>query len=433
MYHSVIGKHLVACLNQRDGTDFTVQQFFEEVYIPLFFGSARLMQNINNSPFDQAITKQKKTFTTELQQECLRLIHGKVQGQEPDASFFLGGPASGSTETTSGQVTSMRIPITNEDVYASWIGAALGLTIQGGMALLIDDADVLMATYDGWLEYRRFLDQTPKIKPLQINTWNGQWITHRLGREQDEMQNIIANKDGTALETQGWVQLLFSMSYHYREGPARRLLAYVYSLGQSNKTIGFVRLNLLQVNRLADLYRQLFKVPVGMPPAAFESLYQTDMSFYSACERTEIGLRALRPKDAFNALKSIPKAPNSADAEKQLAFQTYQIWIIAMLNNKELLKRAQDLAEGLDQFRQQGERGKVVHKQLVDDLLQKKSRRDFIDGLTALLEKDPGHCDLYEQTVTDILTLPIDNVNLFITLLRFKYAAVMAKPKENVK
>jgi hypothetical protein len=432
MYHSVIGKRLVACLNHRDGTDFTVRQFFDQVYIPLFFGSARLMQNINNSPFDQAITKQKKPFTIELQQECLRLVHGKVQDLEPDASFFLGGPASGSIETTSGQVTSMRIPVKPDDVYASWIGAALGLTVQGGMALLVDDDAVLLTTYDGWMEYRRYLDQTPAVKPLQINTWNGQWVTHRMGRERNMMQNIIVNKDGSALETQGWVQLLFSLSYHFREGPLRPLLAYVYSLGQSNKTIGFVRLNLLQVNRLVDLYRQLFTIPAGMQPAAFESLYQTEMSFYSACERTEVGLYALRPKDAFNAQRSVPKAPTSTDTDKQLAFQTYQIWIIAMLNNKELLQRAQDLAEALEHFRQQGERGKVVNKQLVEDLLQKKGRRDFIEGLTELLYKDPGHCEIYEQAAADILSLPVDNVALFITLLRFKYAAVTAK-KENSK
>ncbi len=433
MYHSVIGKRLVACLNKREGTDFTVRQFFDEVYIPLFFGSARLMQNINNSPFDQALTKQKKTFTSELQQECLRQVHSKVLGLEPDASFFLGGPASGSIETTSGQVTSMRIPVTNEDVYASWIGAALGLTIQGGLALLINDEDVILTTFEGWKAYRRYLDQTPGIKPLQINTWNGQWATHQMGQKRGMMQNLIVNKDGTALETEGWVQLLFSLSYHYREGPTRPLLAYVYSLGQSNKTIGFVRLNLLQVKRLADLFRHLFEVPQGMHPAAFESLYQTEMSFYSACGRTEIGLRALKPKDAFNAQKSIPKDPGATDAEKQLAFRTYQNWIIAMLNNAELIQRAENIAEALKLFRQQGERGTTGNKQLVDELLQKKGRRDFIEGLTELVQKDTSHAELYDQTVTDILSLPLDNVVLFITLLRFKYAVVTAKLKENSK
>ena len=74
----------------------------------------------------------------------------------------------------------MGIPITEEDIYASWIGAALGLTVQGGMILLIDAKDVLLTTYDGWKEYRKYLDQTPKLKPLQVNAWNGQWVASRL-------------------------------------------------------------------------------------------------------------------------------------------------------------------------------------------------------------------------------------------------------------
>ena len=425
MYHSVIGKRLVECVNRREGTEYTVREFFDAVYIPLFFGSARLMQYINNSPFDQAIGKQKKVFSDELIKECLRQVHDKAQGQEPDASFFLGGPASGSIETTSGQVTSLKIPVFEEDVYASWIGAALGLTVQGGLALLIDAEEVLLTTYDGWLEYRKFLDQTPKMKPLQINTWNGQWVANRMAHE--PRFDPIADKEGAALTTQAWVQLLFAISFYYSATPTFQLTAYVYSLGQSNTTLGFVRLNLPEVRLPFDLYRQLFKFPDNMSPKRFLSLYDTEMSFRRACESTQIGLRALEPKDLFNARKGIPKKPNNTEGEKQIAFDTYQTWIIAMLNNKELLQKSEELAEALNQFSQQGERGKKVNTQMVDQLLQKKNRREFIEGLTEILLQDTDKRELFEQTVSDILALSPDNVPLFLTLLRFKYAVVKAK------
>ena len=425
MYHSVIGKRLVECLNRRQGTHYSVDEFFDQVYVPLFFGSGRLMQNINNSPFDQAFTKQKKAFTDALRDECLAVVHTKAGTHAPDASFFLGGPAAGTTETTSGQVTSMRIPVTTDDVYASWIGAALGLTVQGGLTLLVNDDDVLLATYDGWGEYRRLLDQTPSLKPLQVNAWNGQWIANRMGKPMP-FQPAVDDR-GEALRTLPWVQLMFALSYHYREGPNRQLLAYVCSLGQTNQTFGFVRLNLPQVRRPVDLYYQLFTVPPGLPPAAFELLYETERSLRLACESAEIGLRALKPRDLFHAEKGVPKAPNSADQEKQLAFDTYQIWIIAMLNNKELLDRAAELAAALHSFRQRDDRGKTRNKQLVEDLLGKKNRRDFIEALTALLEEDAGNLELFERAVSDILALPVDNVPLFMILLRFKYAAATAK------
>lgn len=428
MYHSVIGKRLVECVNRRDGTAYSVRDFFDNVYVPLFFGSARMLQNVNNSPFDQAITKQKKPFTPQLQAECLKQVHGKVQGQTPDASFFLGGPASGSIETTSGQVTSMRVPVFEEDVYASWIGAALGLTVQGGMILLIDAEDVLLTTYDGWSKYREFLEQTPTLKPLQVNAWNGQWVGGQFSDNSwGQAWQPVLDRDDAALTTQKWVQLIFALSHHYRESSPRRLMAYVYSLGQSNTTLGFIRLNIAEVEKLFDLYQRLFTVPAGMYAADFERLYDTAESFRSVCGSTEIGLRALKPQDVFKAEKGVPTAPKPTEAEKRIAFDTYQTWIIAMLNNKDLMPLAGELAQALNGFRQQDTRMKSVNAQQVEELLGKKNRRDFIEELAGLLENDSSNCELYERVVNDLMSLSPDNVPLFLTLLRFQYAAAKTK------
>jgi len=425
MYHSVIGRRLVGCVNRRDGTAFTVREFFDKVYVPLFFGSARMLQYVNNSPFAQTFTAQKKKFTTELMEECLRKVHSKVQEQEPDASFFLGGPATGNTESTSGQVTSMSVPVSNEDVYASWIGAALGITVGGGETILIDADDVLMTAYDGWAEYRRFLDQTPTMEPFKINAWNGQWVTNRLSG--NPFFDLKSNKDGTAPEPEGWAQLVFALSHHYSTMPNRRVLAYVYKFGKINETLGFVQMNLPEVKRLVQLYQQIFTVPQGMQPKDFENLYTTAEAFRFACGRTEIGLRALKPQDVFKAERGVPTSPKGTDAEKQIAFDTYQTWIIAMLNNKELMPLAGELASALNSFRQQDTRMKSVNAQQVEELLGKKNRRDFIDELAKLLEKDSSNCELYERVVYELMSLSPDNVPLFLTLLRFQYAAAKAK------
>jgi hypothetical protein len=429
MFHSVIGKRLVDAVNRRDGSDWDIRGFFDQVYTPVFYSSPRMLQNVGNSPFYQEFVVQKKPYSDTLRDVCLAQVHAKVRDQAPDASFFLGGPAAGATNTTSGQVTSMPLPMTHEDVYASWIGAAAGLTVEGGLILLLDADDVLTAVYDGWTEYRRYLDQTPSVKPFQVNAWNGQWVTYRLGGRPGPFQPVV-DKAGGKLETQPWVQLLFALSYHYCQRPAgggQVLLAYVHSLGQTNTTVGFVSLNLPEVRRPIDLYSRLFTVPPGLPPAAFEELYRTEASFRAACLSTEVGLRALKPKDVFHAGDSVLKAPGEGQPEKELAFQTYQTWIIAMLNNKELLDRAQELAEALKRFRDSEERGKTRRPEMVRDLLEKRNRRDFIEGLTRLVEMDGRDLPLFEKTVADLLSLSSDNVPLFLTLVRFKYAAATAK------
>lgn len=428
MYHSVIGKRLVECVNRRDGTAYTVRDFFDDLYVPLVFGDARMLQNVNNSPFDQAITKQKKPFTTQLLADCLEKVHSKVQGTTPDASFFLGGPASGSIETTSGQVTAMQVPISEEDIYASWIGAALGLTVQGGMILLIDAEDVLLTTYDGWFKYREFLTQTPKLKPLQINAWNGQWLAEQFSDNfWGSAWQPALDKDNAALTTQTWVQLIFALCRHYKGTELRRLTAYVYSLGQSNTTLGFVRLNIAEAEYLVNLHQQLFTVPKGMETADFERLYDTAESFRFACGRTEIGLRALKPQDVFRGERGVPAIPKSIDAEKILAFDTYQTWIIAMLNNKDLMPLAGELAKALNTFQKQDTRMKNVKSQMVEELLGKKNRREFIGELAKLLDEDGSNCELFERVVNDLMSLSPDNVPLFLTLLRFQYAVAKTK------
>lgn len=419
MYHSVIGKKLVACLNRRDGKNYTVREFFDSVYVPLFFGSERLLQYVNNSPFDQTFSKQKKQYSPELLHQCLTAVHGKVVAAEPDASFYLGGPAAGVAETTSGQVTALKVPIPHEDVYASWIGAALGLTVQGGMTLLIDAEDVLLATYDGWSEYRRFLDQTPSLKGLQINAWNGQWIAYGFG--ENPFIDPDTNKDKTALETASWVRLLFMLSAHYHAGPIEQPIAYVYSLGQSNKTLGFVRLNLQAVEGLYDIYRRLFSAPEGMPHARFAALYETERGFHAACAQTEIGLKALKPKDVYQAQSQIPKPPQATD-QKHFSFDIYQTWIIAMLKNEELNSKAKQIADALAGMQEQGKRAKSDHSQKIKSVLEKRNRREFIEALTDLVGDDAATNNLFDTLVDDIIALPTDHVPLFLTLLRFKYA-----------
>jgi hypothetical protein len=428
MYHSVIGRRLVEHFNKREGTNYTIREFFDSVYIPLFFGSPRLMQYVNNSPFDQALSKAKKPYSAGLLRDCLADVHAKVARLEPDASFFIGGPAAGATETTSGQVTSMRMPIYEDDVYASWIGAALGITLVGGFSLLLDSEDVILQTFDGWDKYRRLLDQTPGLKPLQVNAWNGQWITNRLGGGTPfQPCTEVDPKGRQALSTQRWAQFLFALAYHFRGSPDRDIPAYVYSLGQMNQTLGFVRLNLPEVRRPADLYHRLFTVPAGLQPASFENLYETEAAFVAACQATEVGLRALKPKDVFHADERVPSSPKATEHEKQLAFDTYQTWIIAMLNNIELLDRAQKLAEALRDFRQTHDRGKTTREQVVERVLEAKHHREFIEALTAVLELDVRGLELFEQCVADMLALPADKVPLFLTLLRFKYAAATAR------
>lgn len=437
MYNAYIGKRLIDCYNRRERTMHTPRSFFDEVYFPLFFDSERYLQNVNNSPVDQAYKQRgKKPLSVERRQECLAEIHRKANDEIPDASFFIGGAAATLEATTSGQVTDLALPTEPDDIYTSWIGAALGIGIAGGLSLLLDAEDVILATYDGWSQYRRTLDQTDNLKPMQINTWNGQWLTYRFSNDYSPgvtmPRSERMNKSSGAYEltTRSWVQVVFALARHYRSAPQRELTAYVYALGQTNSTFGFVRLNLPEVRRPVDLYQILFPTPAGQQPKEFESLYETEFSFITACQMGNVGLRSIQPRKLQqfmprqNDAGSVPKKAKTA--EEEITFQIYQTWIIAMLNNKELLDQAEQAAKALHAFTKKATRGRQTHASLVRNVLEAGSRKKFIDELTSILEEEGDDKELLNKVVTSIITMPTGNVPLFLSLLRFKYAYLSA-------
>lgn len=310
----------------------------------------------------------------------------------------------------------MKVPIHCDDVYASWLGAAAGLMVEGGQILLLDHQDVLTEIYLGWQRYRILLRESPQLKAMQVNAWNGQWVAHRLGNRANVL--FHPDSDGAKLNTIGWVQLLFALAYHMREGPATVQTIYIYALGQTNETVGFVNLNLPKIRLPVELYSRLFTVPEGMPPMAFEELYDTACGLKEASRFGEIGTSAIRPRMAADPGKT---------AEKQLKFDTYRTWLIAMLDNKELYERAQSFARELMAFQSVDERGKSTRKSAVDELLKQKTRKGFVDALSGILEKGGIDVAACEATVTGIVELPVDRVPLYISLINFSFRALAAK------
>ncbi len=437
MYTAHIGHRLIALHNARSGKQRTPREFFDEVLFPVGYDDSRFFQSVSNSPFDQA-SKQaaKRPLTPAIAREARDILHMKIETQTPDASFFVGGAAAGAVGTTSGQVTAMPVPADPDDVYASWVGGALGVGVEGGLVLLIDADEVLLALFDGWRLYRNLLNQTPQLKGNQINTWNGHWLTHRFDRDFEPTaptrgfnQGAFIDRPKTpgapsALATQSWVQVVFALARQY---PTSTLTAYVYGLGSTNRTVGFVPMALPEVTRLGQLYRHLFGGTETLNRDAIERLYLTELSFVRACELGTVGLRALQPAKLREYLPGNSKAGKTpkSDPDNQTTLNFYQTWIIAMLNNAGLLQQATDAAQLLRRYeadQQQIGRGKSVNKNLIDEILSAPNRRQFIDKLTEIVKKDGSTASFLDGLVTSVLEMPTDLVPLFLTLLRFKFA-----------
>jgi len=431
MYTAYIGKRLIELYNQREQTQHTAATFYREVYYPLFFDDDRFLQHVNNSKFDQAYKQQKKTpLTAAVRALALAAQLDKIENEVPDGSFYLGGAAADATAGTSGQVNNLAIEIPAEDVYASWIGAALGMGVTGGLNILVDSDPVILALYDGWYWYREYMKETTALKAHQVNTWNGWWLTNAFGPRFNpalpfsKKQPAMDMKDGViSLKTQPWIQVMFALAQKLEQPTT----AYVYSMSQMNTTLGFVQLQLNEIKYEIDLYNKLVGESAGLNNKSLSEIYETQFGFERACLQGSIGLRAVEPAKLREYIPSFkgPGKPFKNVQENQL-YKIYEIWIIAMLNNGQLLQKAQALAEALYHF-SQGERGKKTNAQLVSNLLDSKHIRDLSINIEKAIKETPQSHQVLDEAITEIASIPKHNFPIFMAFLKLKYAVVEAK------
>ena len=443
MYTAYIGRRLLDLYNEhcRDGPPLDPRSFFDEVFFPLFFDDEKYLMLANNSKFDQAAKqKKKRPLTKAVRREALDAYHTDAATlTEPHGHLLLGGTARGVEAATSSQITDIPIPVSPDEVYLSWFGTAASIGVKGGLSLLVDADEVLLALLEGWRQYRVYMQQTSVLKPYQIDSWNGWWLIHRFDEDfasSDPLRDFPLHspdepvlKNGVAaFSTPPWARVLFALAG--LEG-ARQQTAYVYSFGQTNTTVGFVQLDLPKVRSVSRLYERLFgRRPEFVGRRQFERLYETAFGFRRACEMGRIGVRAIEPNKLRDFMpvrgskNKLPKAPSGkTQAEQEVTFATYQTWIIAMLNNEQLLAFADEAAEALHEYAGAGKRGKTINPRAVTEgVLGASHRRAFIEGLTEILNKDGTHAAAFNRLVEEVVKMPTSDFPLLLTLIKFKYA-----------
>lgn len=435
MITSNIGKIFLDAYNEEYGTNYDARGFFLEQFYPLFFDQNKYMMTAGNSPlenpklsWDDMIKGKKPYETPEQRKSRFEKLIKKIDESEADASIARGYASLDVTATTSGQVTDMRLPDSQEEIYTSWIGDALGIGVQGGFSILFSKKEILLDIFKGWKLYRESLNKTSMLKGNQINTWNGQWLSHYYDdRVYDEKMPLAGynpyntNKDGLInIDTQTWTKILIGISRKYDNS---QLLGYIYSIGQTNTTIGFVPFDLSQIRRPIHLYKKIF----GMHNSRnAEDLWGTALGFKTACTYGGIGIKAMEPKGLRdyvypkgNKDPKQPKAPKNEN--EQINFNVYKIWILAMLNNDDLWEKSQELAELLNEASCNKDKSiSTKPKNLVEAMLNATNKKLFVEAATEVIPFI-NKIDEFKGIVKEIHIMPTDNVPYFLTLLRFQY------------
>ncbi len=460
MYTTTVGRTFLGEYNKREKKNFNAKEFFEQVLFKYFFDEKKYLMWAQNSPFVQGINKKRPFFEPPERLERLEQFHEKIERGDRDASIAIGFPASEVKEyaTTSGLVTDLVIPSDDEDIYLSWIGGTLSLGVAGGYAILFDNPKITYATFEGWKVYREFLNDpaNDKLRGNQITTWNGQWLTLKFGKlfPSDHDFNYFLRKKAVVINektkdveinTVEWSRLFFSLSNQF---PSETQIAYIFSLGQTNKTIGFIPFQLKSGRRIHEVYQKLFgEENYRTNQANFETLFGKHIK--RACELGNIGLQALEPKnlkkyfasDSHLNLKKTSIKQKKGESEEDfhvrkskakqkdnlniINFRTYKTWLIAMIskNKTEISDYTRDIAATLVKYKSAGR--KNDRKNLLEKEFFKTSKKEFLKALDKIVSDNTVEIDIVEKmnNLRDYIHFTNkDDFSYFILLLKFDYS-----------
>ncbi len=436
MITATIGKIFLETYNKKYGTKYDAKTFFVEVYYPLFFDQEKYLMTAGNTPLENPkiswadMISGKKTFETkEKRKQRFENFLKKFEIGYPTTDNSVGFGSTDVNSTTSGQTTNIQYPFTENDIYLSWFGASLGIGIQGGFSILIPNKEILMDLFEGWKLYRSVVNEIRMLKGNQVNTWNGQWLAHRYGKNYHQEQPradfspFETTKDGMSVSTQSWTKVLIGISQRF-DNP--KMIGYVYNLGQTNTTIGFIPFSLEHIRRPIQLYAKLFNAAEGQNA---EDLWGTENGFRVCCQRGAIGIEAMQPKGLKQYMKAekdktvrLPKY----DDKQVINFHTYQIWLLAMLNNEELWTKSIEFAQTLQSHTEKGKNGKTTNSRQIDAVLSATNKKTFIEALTTIASES-DKVDGIVEFAKIINQMPNDNIPYLLTLIRFQYATLQKK------
>jgi len=438
MYTSTVGKTFLNAYNNRNKTSYSAESFFKEIYIPLFFDHPKYMMTAGNSPLENPklswddMIKGKKPFETpERRAERITKMYHKIENESPSDTIARGYPVADDTAGTSGQKTNITLSSNKDLIYLSWIGEGLAIGVSGGVSILFDNEDILLDIYEGWKYYRQWLEETPMLKGNQINTWNGNWITHRYDRLYDNsdpmlgynpLTGINTTNDVFSIPTISWVKVLLKISSHFNFD---NLIAYLYNIGQTNTTIGFIPFDLSGIKRPNEFFEKIFgKAYLNTHRKHIEDLYGTAMGIRLLCQQGSVGVKAMEPKDLRSYLPTNKGAKKITIKEisQTINFYTYSIWIIAMLNNEKLWELSQDAAKLLLKYEAGAGKAKKDRTNKVNILLESTSSKQFLQNMIPLIEEFGEEKVAFEELGKIVHTMPKDNFPYFNTLIRFQYA-----------
>jgi hypothetical protein len=437
------GKKLLEILGSERKTPIQATKFFDDEFWPLMFNSEdpkHLMQVHNSDFFQSSYVKSAVNENVALplfrKQKFESSLNDTIMGTKSiSGNIGVGFMASGPAETTYGQVSDIAFNFTKEDLLYSWYGAALGIGFGGGIDFISYEPDIIRFIYSGWPYYRKLIEDTPRLKGRQIETWNGLWLNYGLKYRNDLdrayytlsqkiNEHSSTNNGIVKLDRPEWSNQVLTLAIEY--GGDKNLTFQGYNFGSTNKSFGSLIVHLPKIKWMTQLFNHLLQQEDGLDNKQLTDVFKAHYSLSYAAQFGELGLRAITPKNLpYYFGNSISDKKKTEKEKSPYQFIIYKSWIIAMLNNEELHELAQQLADELLKYKKLGKTAQSTETDKINNVetlwsLRRNSR--FIDQISGIINEISRPSDVFARVIRAVASeMTPDQLQLFISLARFEY------------
>jgi hypothetical protein len=204
---------------------------------------------------------------------------------------------------------------------------------------------------------------------------------------------------------------------------------YVYNLGQTNTTVGFVPVDLTGIRSLGTLYRKLFTdSEYNTNQAYINATFGSSFGFRRACQAGAIGIYAMQPKGLRGIMPQTGPSKESKlpawkkdDQTLRVQFHIYQTWLLAMLDKPDLWEESEKAARLLIAYESGAGKLKANRSNDVLAVLKAATKHQFLQALEPIIRASEPPAEAV-ALARSIHYLPEDNIKYYITLIRLRYA-----------
>lgn len=442
MIYSQIGKKFINYLNQKEKTNYSAKSFFVEVYLPLFFGDEKTLLMIGNSPpfFETIIRKSKAkkenkeyVFSSE---NIINDFNRKIKNGDVDASVMPDGGAKDMLATTSFNISlGINHKITEETVCSSWIGYSLAIQLNN-ITFVLNDIEILYLIYQGWKYYRKLLSDPiyEHCNGNQIHMWNAHWLMNDCELFPKKMSafNPLSTKlENKSLKSVSWVELIFKLARKY---PDKIINTYASKYDKTNETYGFIPIKLNGFSNFLSFCKEYFGDNDFLnKPELYNKLFGSAYSLRKICEFGSIGLFSIKPEllkleQIKNKSEQIRKKINTLTkqyAKNNYTLNLYKLYIMTMLNTKNIQQDSKQFAEFLVEFKK-SKFTKSEGEKLVNEFFECKTINGVVEVFTKMSDQKLS-TPQQRETITKLLDVIINNeknLTLLISFIKFTYTTL---------